>query len=213
MQTSGPTTGRKAVGRLARLHGGCVARWQLRFLGLNGATLSRLVHRDGWGVVHGGVYRLPGVLEGPLSGIWAAVLAVSPQDAPSLAESLLEPGIDPVDAAFNAARQQAVVTGLSAAWLRNMADGPPPVPQLLLTSDHHPRRTDITIVRGTVDRDMWSWVDGLQVAAGPRLLWDVAWLQRRRRGAVYATSPRRRRGGPPGFLAFQDRGARSRDRH
>lgn len=68
MQTSGPTTGRKAVGRLARLQGGCVARWQLRFLGLNGATLSRLVHRDGWGVVHGGVYRLPGVLEGPLSG-------------------------------------------------------------------------------------------------------------------------------------------------
>lgn len=184
MPSSTVQADRRAVGRLACLQGGCVARWQLVWLGLATSTITRLVRREGLTIVHAGVFRLPGVTAGPVSDLWAAVLALSPQDGPTRADRSYESHVDPVTAAYNAARSRVVVTGLSAAWRRGLLRRPPRLPHLLTATPHHPRRRGLTVTRAGIVPEMWTWLDGLSVATGPRLFWDVAWTQRHAPGGL-----------------------------
>lgn len=184
MLTLATTTDRRAVGRLAVQQGGCITTWQLRWLGLAASTISLMRAREGWGRAHAGVFVLPGVQDTPMTRTWAAVLSLSPQDGPRRADGCLNPSGDPLDAALQAGNERVVVTGLSAAWLRGVSPTYPSTPQLLLASGHHPARSGIQPIRGKVDAGMWSWHRGLKVATGPRMLWDIAWLQRRSPGAL-----------------------------
>ncbi|HUG86613.1 MAG TPA: hypothetical protein VMM13_18740 [Euzebya sp.] len=178
--------GRAAVGLLAAMQGGCVARWQLRWLGISDATISDIARRQGWTTMHAGVWLLPGARNDLLARIWAAVLAVSDQDGPALADAMLTPDSDPLTVVHGVATERAVVTGETAAWIRGLSSWPPPhEPVLLLANDHNPQRSGIRIIRTVMNRqDGTSYIAGLRVAGGPRLLWDVSWACRGRPGAV-----------------------------
>jgi hypothetical protein len=172
--------GRPAVGLLAAMQGGCVARWQLRWLGFAASTISRWVGHEGWPLVHTGVWRLAGVMDSGLSQVWAAVLAVAEQDGPALADDRLTPDADPLTVLSQVAADRVVVTGLSAANMRGLWRAPPPKPQLLAASSHTTERRGITLVHTTMPRfgDRWRH-QGLMIASGPRMAWDVAWTCRR----------------------------------
>lgn len=178
------TADRAVIGRLAQLQGGCVARWQLVWLGLTDTTITRIARREGWASMHRGVRRLPGVADAPWARIWAAVLALSHQEGRSVADACLEPGVDPVDAVHNAARQRAVVTAMTAAWIRGLTSTVPPVPQVLLGTGHHPHRSGIKVVRGLVLPHHWTWAQGVAAADWHRLMWDAARIMRHRPGAA-----------------------------
>ncbi|WP_370327440.1 hypothetical protein [Euzebya sp.] len=171
------------VAAIASRQAGHVAVWQCRLVGLSGSWVSLQVELRGWIRVHRGVYRVGGVPESPLGRIWAAVLAVSDLSGPDRVAATLAEGTAVIPAAVRAAAASALVTGLSAAWLRGCDVAPPRVTQLLVDPGTQSRR-EIRLVRSLVPTAQVEVVHRLRLAPPVRMLWDVAWVLRKRSRAA-----------------------------
>lgn len=172
--------GSRAAGQLAQLQAGCVATWQLRWLGWSDNAISRMAAREGWLDLHRGVWLLPGARLDAPARVWAAVLAVAAQDGAVRADARMRPDVDPLTVLTETAAERAVVAAGSAAWARQLWQGPPRRHVLLVDSGHHVARSDITIIRTGMDRfEGATRIGGLWVAGVPRIVWDCSWLTRR----------------------------------
>lgn len=169
------------LSEVGRQQGGVVAAWQARLLGVSQSWLDRQVDGRGWARVHTGVFRMAGVADSTRTVCWASLLVVAEKRAAGAAEALLAEGVDPVAAVTRAARSVGQFSGLTGAWLLGAVSRPPPRPQLVVPTDVQvvPDRR-VRLVRTLYDPGEGRVVGGLPVAPEPRLLWDIAWIMRRR---------------------------------
>ncbi len=164
-----------AIQRMLSAQKGAIARWQLRWAGLSNGTASRVITQMPWVTVHPGIFIQAGATDSLEARAWAAVLSMGRRDLERAVD--LDPATA-ADVAVAHAGEEAVVTGWAAAALRGLTPVMPSVMSVLLDRPSHRSREGIQVIRGAIDEDHWTREDGLLVASGPRLVWDLAWAER-----------------------------------
>jgi hypothetical protein len=122
----GPSYASADVNRWLSSHRSLITRAQAFRLGLSEREIDGLLHRGDWERLHRGVYRPAMAPRGPLQVLYGACLA---------------------------AGDGAVASHRSAAWLWDLIDRPPPVPEITVAYSSHPRLKQV-IVHRSLDLDL-----------------------------------------------------------